>query len=139
MKTIKQLGIYLDHASANLIDFAGNGKEPQTIVSDFDIQDKHETLQKSENEMHHKEQDKQRQYFKKIAAIAADFNQLILFGPTTAKTELLHFFQKENNFAKIKMEAENTNKMTVHQQQLFVQEHFSKFDFKNRSDGKYTF
>ncbi|MEO6175817.1 MAG: hypothetical protein ABIP27_11770 [Flavobacterium circumlabens] len=131
MKTIKQLGIYLDHAAANLIDFSGSDKEPKSIISEFDIQDKHETLQRSENEMHHKEQDKQRAYFKKIAAIAADFNQLLLFGPTTAKTELLHFLQKDNSFGKIKIDAENTDKLTFHQQQVFVGEHFKKFDFKN--------
>lgn len=131
MITIKQLGIYLDHAAANLIDFTGNDKEPQVIASDFDIQDKHETLQRSESEMHHKEQDKQRQYFKKIAAIAVDFNQLVLFGPTTAKTELLHFLQKDNSFEKIQVETENTVKMSLKEQEVFVHDHFKKFDFKN--------
>ncbi|MEO8239190.1 MAG: hypothetical protein ABI576_13885, partial [Flavobacterium sp.] len=96
MKTTKQLGIYLDHATANLIDFFNSDKKTQSVLSDFDIQDKHETLNRSENEMHHKEQDKQREYFKKIAAIATDFNELLLFGPTGAKTELLHFLQKDH-------------------------------------------
>ncbi len=131
MKTIKQLGIYLDHASANLIDFTDNKTDPQTVVSDFDIQDKHETLQRSEIEMHHKEQDRQRAYLKKIAALASDYNEIILFGPTTAKTELLHFLQKDNSFVKIKIEAENTAKMSLQEQQLFVREHFKKFNFKN--------
>ncbi|WP_291143490.1 hypothetical protein [Flavobacterium sp. UBA7680] len=139
MKTIKQLGIYLDHAAANLIDFPSNDKEPQSIISEFDNQDKHETLQRSENEMHHKEQDKQRAYFKKIAAIASHSSELLLFGPTTAKTELLHFLQKDNSFGKIKIETENTNKLTTHQQQVFVREHFKKFDFKNGLNGKNTF
>jgi stalled ribosome rescue protein Dom34 len=128
MKTIKRLGIYLDHAAANLIDFINNDKESLIVVSDFDIQDKHETLQRSENEMHHKEQDRQRNYFKKIAAIAADFNELLLFGPTVAKTELLHFLEKDRNFDTIKMKTENTYKMTIHEQQAFVREHFKKFD-----------
>jgi stalled ribosome rescue protein Dom34 len=127
MKTIKQLGIYLDHASANLIDFTDNKTDPQTVVSDFDIQDKHETLQRSEIEMHNKEQDRQRAYFKKIAALASDYNEIVLFGPTTAKTELLHFLQKDNSFVKIKTEAENTAKMSLQEQQLFVREHFKKF------------
>ena len=131
MKTINQLGIYLDHASANLIDFTGNDKEPQTIASDFDIQDKHETMQRSESEMHHKEQDKQRAYFKKIATLAIGYNELVLFGPTTAKTELLHFLQKDNSFGKIKIEAENTAKLNLQEQEVFVREHFTKFDFKN--------
>lgn len=130
MKTIKQLGIYLDNASANLIDFLNSNAEPKTIESDFDIQDKHETLQRSENEMHNKEQDKQRQYFKKIAALAIGFEEILLFGPTTAKTELLHFLQKENQFNAIKMETKNSDKITLHEQQLFVQDYFRKFDFK---------
>ncbi|WP_029268425.1 hypothetical protein [Flavobacterium sp. KJJ] len=131
MKTIKQLGIYLDHTAANLIDFTGNHKAPQNVVSDFDIQDKHETLQRSESEMHHKQQDKQRVYFNKIGTIASGYNELLLFGPTTAKTELLHFLQKDNNFDKIKIETESTDKMNLQHQQHFVSEHFKKFDFKN--------
>nr|WP_198999473.1 hypothetical protein [Flavobacterium sp. ASV13] len=98
MKTINQLGIYLDHASANLIDFTDNDKDTQTVISEFDIQDKHETLQRSESEMHHKEQDKQRAYFKKIATLAIGYNEIVLFGPTTAKNELLHFLQRDSKF-----------------------------------------
>ncbi|MFH6991657.1 hypothetical protein [Flavobacterium sp. FlaQc-48] len=131
MKTIHQLGIYLDHASANLIDFTDTDKENQTIISEFDIQDKHETLQRSESEMHHKEQDKQRAYFKKIATLAIGYNELILFGPTTAKTELLHFLQKDNSFGKIKIDTENTAKMNLQEQEFFVWGHFKKSDFKN--------
>lgn len=131
MKTIHQLGIYLDHASANLIDFTDTNKENQTIISEFDIQDKHETLQRSESEMHHKEQDKQRAYFKKIATLAIGYNELILFGPTTAKTELLHFLQKDNSFGKIKIDTENTAKMNLQEQEFFVWGHFKKSDFKN--------
>ncbi|MEO7979227.1 hypothetical protein [Flavobacterium sp.] len=131
MKTINQLGIYLDHASANLIDFNANDKDNQSVMSEFDMQDKHETLQRSESEMHHKEQNKQRAYFKKIATLVIGYNELVLFGPTTAKTELLHFLQKDNSFAKIKMEAENTNKMNLQQQEVFVRDYFKKFDFKN--------
>lgn len=131
MKTIHQLGIYLDHASANLIDFTDTNKENQTIISEFDIQDKHETLQRSESEMHHKEQDKQRAYFKKIAMLAIGYNELILFGPTTAKTELFHFLQKDNSFGKIKIDTENTAKMNLQEQEFFVWGHFKKSDFKN--------
>ncbi|SHL36340.1 hypothetical protein [Flavobacterium chilense] len=131
MKTINKLGIYLDHAVADLIDFTGNDKEPLTIASDFDIQDKHETLQRSESEMHHKEQDKQRAYFKKIAILAIGYDELVLFGPTTAKTELLHFLQKDNSFGKIKVETENSVKMSLKEQEFFVRNHFKKFDFKN--------
>lgn len=131
MKTIHQLGIYLDHASANLIDFTDTDKENQTIISEFDIQDKHETLQRSESEMHHKEQDKQRAYFKKIATLAIGYNELILFGPTTAKTELLHFLQKDDSFGKIKIDTENTAKMNLQEQEFFVWGHFKKSDFKN--------
>jgi stalled ribosome rescue protein Dom34 len=131
MKTINQLGIYLDHAAANLIDFTANDKDTQTVISEFDIQDKHETLQRSESEMHHKEQDKQRAYFKKIATLAIGYNELVLFGPTTAKTELLHFLQKDNSFVKIKIEAENTNKMNLQQQEVYVRDYFKRFEFKN--------
>ncbi|MGO4770461.1 hypothetical protein ACEN2I_02275 [Flavobacterium sp. W22_SRS_FK3] len=138
MKTIKKLGIYLDHAAANLIDFIDNDNEAQTIVSDFGIKDKNETLHRSENEMHNKEKDKQRYYFNKIAAIVLDFDEIILFGPTTAKIELLHFLQKDHKFDRVKIETKNTDKLTIGQQKVFVQEHFKKVNFKTNENGKIT-
>jgi hypothetical protein len=59
MKTLKKLGIWMDHSNAHLIEFDSKIKETKTITSDFTFQDREETLQRSKSEMHNKEQHKQ--------------------------------------------------------------------------------
>ena len=130
MKVVKKLGICMDHANAHIIEFSDEVKETQTISSDFDNQDKNETLHRSESELHNKEQHKQIAYYKKLAEIIRDFNEVLLFGPTNAKAELLNFLRKDHLFSGIKIEVLNTDKLTDKEQHTFVSEYFKKFDIK---------
>lgn len=131
MKTIKQLGIWMDHANANIIEFASESNETKTISSDFSAHDKAETLQRSENEMHNKEQQKQGTFYKNLTKIIKDFNEVILFGPTNAKSELYNLIKANHQLDNVKIEVKNTDKMTDKEQHDFVNKYFSKFDFKN--------
>ncbi|GEP51082.1 hypothetical protein FNO01nite_17540 [Flavobacterium noncentrifugens] len=130
MKTTKKLGIYMDHSTAELIEFSDASKETKTVCSDFNIQDKHETLQRSESEMHNKEQHSQKTYFKQLATSVLEFDQVVLFGPTEAKTELIHFLRQDHKFEKIGIELLTTDKLTQNQQHAFVRDYFKKFDVK---------
>ncbi|MDI1255463.1 MAG: hypothetical protein PSV16_05130 [Flavobacterium sp.] len=131
MKAIKKIGICMDHANANLIEFSDEVKPTKTISADFDNQDKEETLQRSESEMHNKQQHKQIAYYKTLAHIIRDFDEVVLFGPTSAKSELLNFLRKDHLFDTIKIEVLNTDKITDNQQHAFVREYFKKFDVKS--------
>jgi stalled ribosome rescue protein Dom34 len=136
MKTIKKLGISMDHANAHLIEFSDEAKTTKTITLDFDTQDRNETLQRSESEMHNKEQQRQKSYYKKLADVIKDYQELVLFGPTHAKTELFNFLRQDplfdsiKHFNSIKIEVINTDKMTDNQQHEFVREYFKKFEIK---------
>ena len=55
MKT-KQIGIYMDHATANLMVLTSGDMEAQTINSTFTHEEKEGTLHKGEKAMHNKEQ-----------------------------------------------------------------------------------
>lgn len=126
MKTTKKLGIYMDHASAQLIEFSDMSKEAQVILSNFTIKDKHETLQRSESEMQNKEQHSQRAYFKQLTVAIAECSDVLLFGPTEAKTELLHFLRQDHKYENINIEVIPKDKLTENQQLSFVREYFIK-------------
>lgn len=130
MKSTKQIGIYMDHANAHLIEFSDEAKATETISLDFDDQDKHETQGRSESEMHNKQQQSQSSYYKKLEAVIKDFDEVVLFGPTNAKSELLNDLRKNHLFDKIKIEVINADKMTDKQQHEFVNDYFKKFDIK---------
>ena len=130
MKTLKQLGIWMDHSNAHLIEFDSEIKETKNITSDFTFQDREETLQRSESEMHNKEQHKQATFYKNLAKIIKNFDEVILFGPTDAKVELYNDLKENHQFDKIKIEVKNTDKMSDQEQRLFVDDYFKRFDFK---------
>lgn len=131
MKTVKKLGIWMDHSNAKIIEFTSDAKEIKTISSDFSSDDRAETLQRSENEMHNKEQQKQGTFYKNISLVIKDYDEVLLFGPTEAKNELHNLLKENHQFDKIKIEVKNSDKMNYKEQYTFVDEYFKKFDFKN--------
>jgi len=130
MRVSKKLGIWLDHSNAYLIEFTSEVKETKMITSDFTFQDREETLQRSESEMHNKEQHKQATFYKKIAAVIKNFDEVILFGPTHAKVELFNFLKESHLYDAIKIEVKNTDKMSDIEQRQFVRDYFKRFEFK---------
>ncbi|MES2575853.1 MAG: hypothetical protein V4572_12990 [Bacteroidota bacterium] len=126
MKTEKKLGIGMDHSIACVIEFTHDSYGMKNIESEFSHQTKMESLMKSENLMHNKEDQQLSIYYKKLSELIKDYNEVVLFGPTDAKVELFNVLCKEDEFRKIKIEIKNTDKMTDNQKISFVKEYFSK-------------
>ena len=122
----KKLGIYMDHSSAHLMEFSPDDIEGQLITSKFTHGEKEHSLSKSENLMHNKEQHEQSEYYKKLGDAIRNYEDVILFGPTEAKTELFNLLKVNHLFEKIKIEVLAADKMTENQQHAFVKTHFSK-------------
>ena len=120
----KKLGICMDHSTAKLIPFPINIDLDQTIHCSFTHQAKEEAMQKGESAMHSKEQGAQNDYYRTLAAIIRDYDEVLLFGPTDAKTELYHTFEHNNIFADIKVEIRQADKMTENQQHALVRQYF---------------
>jgi hypothetical protein len=125
MKTVTQLGIWMDHACANLFDPSDNATQLRTIFSSFTHQDKEERLIKSEKLMHNKEQHEQASYYKEIGEEIKHYDEIILFGPTTAKAELHNLLSTDHHFDHIKIACKQAGKLTHHQQQAYVKEYFA--------------
>jgi len=122
----KKLGIWMDHSNAHLIEFTATPAEDNIITSKFTHEEKGHSLGKSEHVMHNKEQHQQSEYYKKLGEAIKEYDDVILFGPTNAKVELLNTLRADHRYEKIKIEVQQADKMTENQQQAFVREHFTK-------------
>ena len=89
METQKNLGIWMDHATANFIDL-NSEKNSNAIDSKFTTETKEEVLGRSEFTMHNKEEQMTEAFYKEISEKILKYNHVLLFGPTNAKIELFN-------------------------------------------------
>lgn len=124
MTTIKKLGIWMDHANAHVMELSANSIETKIITSKFTHEEKENSIRKNENLMHNKEQHQQKDYYKQLGEIIKQYDEVILFGPTDAKSELLNYLRRDHFFSKIKIEIKSTDKMTENEKYAFVKDYF---------------
>ncbi|WPQ61399.1 hypothetical protein SIO70_23860 [Chitinophaga sancti] len=120
----KYIGIWMDHASAYLMEMIGSEMKIKTINSKFTYEEKKETLNKGEKAMHHKEQHEESAYYKEIAAVIENYDEVLIFGPTEAKTELVNLLKTDHHFDNKKIETMQADRMTENQQHAFVKKYF---------------
>src|ERR1700754_1774317 len=113
MTTEKKLAIWMDHASAHAIEYPGDENITSTITSDFTRTEKKESLEKSEHSMHNKEQHDLSGYFKELGKLIANYDFVLLFGPTNAKSERLNFLRTDHRFDHIKITIRSADKMDL--------------------------
>jgi hypothetical protein len=124
MKAVKKIGIWMDHSIAHISEYVNGTIETKVVTRDFSYEDKKLSLAKGESLMHNKQQQYQHEYYKKLGEIIRNNDEVILFGPTDAKTELLHILRKDHLYANIKIETRQTDKMTEEDRHTFVKEYF---------------
>ena len=123
METNKNLGIWMDHSIANLIDL-NTKKNNHSISSKFTSNTKEEALNRSEKGMHNKRQQMHEAYYQEIADEILKFDHVLLFGPTNAKTELDNYLNNDLHFKDIKIDIDSADNMTENEQFAFVRKHF---------------
>jgi Lhr-like helicase len=126
MNVPKRIGIWMDHASANLMEFTQAPIETEVVESAFTHEEKVNTIKRSEATMHHKEQHEEGEYYDRLGDLIRGYDEVLLFGPTNAKTELLNRLREDHRFENIKINVQQTDKMTENQQHAFVKNHFSR-------------
>lgn len=115
----------MDHTIAHLMEYSNTPFEVKTIESNFTHQQKVSSLLKGEDHMHNIEKEEQSKYYKKIMDSIKEYKEVILFGPTNAKSELFNVLSSDDRFEHIKIEVKQTDKMTPNQQHAFVREFFA--------------
>jgi len=126
MKNIKQLGIWMDHSNAYLLEVINDTIETERVVSELSDPEAEFNFYKGEKLINKKERHLQLKYYKNLGEIIKKYQEVVLFGPTDAKIELLNLLKTDHLFEKIKTEAINSGKMTESQMHTFVREYFKK-------------
>jgi hypothetical protein len=126
MKAKKRIGIWMDYTSAQIYENASGEYLMTTMESNFSMPVKQEVKLHSESLLHNKENKADQAYFKDLIEIIRYYDEVLLFGPTKAKTALYNQIKSTPKFNKIFIETRDADKMTGNQMKVFVKEYFSK-------------
>ena len=125
MKKLSKLGIYMDHSSAELMNFKDNIITSEVVNLNFTHKQKENSLSRSEHIMHNKQQREQSIYYHELADVIKKNDHVVIFGPTEAKIELFNIVKMDQSFSKIKIELVNSDKLTDTQRHTFVKSYFA--------------
>jgi len=114
----------MDHSIAYVMELANGEITSKSIESQPEAQADEQVVYKDESHSLNKEQRELSSYFKKLGEFILENDEVVLFGPTEAKNELLNVLKDNHLFDKIKIEVIPADKMTEIQRTNFVKEHF---------------
>jgi len=124
MKSAKRIGIWMDHSVAHLVEYIDDQTSSKTVYAQLGEQD--EPLNPSDETMiQNKEQNQLSNYFKRLSEVLIDYEDVILFGPTSAKNELINLIKDDHHFDKIKFTVRTTDMMTENQRFAFIDAYFN--------------
>jgi stalled ribosome rescue protein Dom34 len=126
MKTAKKLGIWMDYAIAHIMEIKGKSILTTEIESEFTWEEKQHSFFRNEGFMHKKEREYVSNYFEKIEDHIASADEVVLFGPGDAKTELFNRLTADPRFKHIELSVKTTDNLTENQRQAFVKKHFQR-------------
>jgi hypothetical protein len=125
MKSVKRLGIWMDHSTANILELLSDTVISKTLESIPAFPEQIENLRLDESLMHNKEQNQYADFYKKLSSIINDYSEVLLFGPTDAKSELFNLLKNDRQFDKIKISVQPADNITDNQQKAFVKDFFN--------------
>jgi hypothetical protein len=125
MTTTKKLGIWMDHASAHLMEYITDTLETTALGAKFTTGGEGHDPSHGESLMHNKERHEESVYYKELGKEIANYDEVILFGPTDAKVELFNLLRADHHFENVKIDMHTADKMTDNQQHAFVKAYFS--------------
>jgi hypothetical protein len=124
MKNAKQAGIWMDHSLAIVMEIKDDVFSETIIKSENLRKDEEYSSDTHEKMQHTKEQHQQSGYYHKLGDIIRNFDDILLFGPTDAKSELLNLLSSDYLFNKKNIVIRNADKLTRNQMHAVVREYF---------------
>ncbi|CAM2830490.1 hypothetical protein [Flavobacterium frigoris] len=120
----KKMGIWMDYSIPYLTGFTSNSFEIIKAESTsfestklYPIKTLAALLEKRDRLL--------QTYYYKIASKIKNYDRIIIFGPTNAKTELFDVLSEDDRFLKTKIEITNTDQMNPAEQHQFIKNYFS--------------
>ncbi len=133
---IKKIGVWMDHAEAKFIE-PGNelssmrsihANDPGLIRHAGESSDgtKIGQYRSSNNEFskHRKEENNTREYFESLVGQLKSYDEVFIFGPTTAFSEFMNYLTKEKALSNQKIHVEKSDYLTDPQLLKMVKEYF---------------
>jgi stalled ribosome rescue protein Dom34 len=122
MKEIKQLGIWMDHSNAFLMELNNGNIVQNNVVCEYSHHESGNSFNDNETITYNKEQ--RSSYYKKLGDVIRNNQEVVLFGPTDAKNELLNLLKANHLFENIKIDVISSDKMSANQMHTFVKAYF---------------
>jgi stalled ribosome rescue protein Dom34 len=126
MKNTNQLGIWMDHSVASLIEFTVKPFEVQTILCEFPLEEKNTSPTKKYELKTRSNRAALNKFYNKIGKAIVKYDKVVLFGPFDAKIEFFDFLSEDERFLKLKIEIKDADNMDVNQQHSFIKEYFTQ-------------
>lgn len=123
MNSIKQLGIWMDDSISNLIELSNDKIVRNTIELSPALPE--QIVDLDESLMNNKEQNQLTDYFLNLSKVIKEYNEVLLFGPSSTKTELFDRLKEDNQFDEIQIDVLAADKMNDNQQEAFVRKFFA--------------
>ena len=114
----------MDYTNAHIMEYAVDNYHIDTLSSNLEKADKQEAFTHGENLLHHKEQQANQAYYKALIEIIKKYDDVLLFGPSNAKTELYNRIKTLPHLNTIKIATQAAEKMSDKQMHAFVTQYF---------------
>lgn len=112
----------MDHSNAFLMELSDDTIVQNNVISED--KDEEKGFDGHEKKANTKEKHRNSEYYKKISKSIRDYQKVVLFGPTDAKSELFNLLNTDHLFENISIDILNADKMTEPQMHNFVKEYF---------------
>ncbi len=131
------IGVWMDHAQAKLLNCEKKDPIIQVINSGFESRIRFEgesgdgtrlgnyRSTNNESNKHAKEDQTFKTYYKKIAEALHPYNDILLFGPTTAHKEFFNFLMEDKSFEGKRISNKDSDYLTENQLGDYVSKWFA--------------
>ncbi len=121
----------MDHSHAHLKEFASVPFDPTEFDSELSRQHRKKHHIDGESSMHNMDEALQADFYRNIGKVIKDYKEVLLYGPTKAKSELFDILRADDQFTHIKIEVKNSGKLSDIQERALIRQHFQQQSVKN--------
>ncbi len=133
----KKTGVWLDHSKAHFIDLNDGSASIETVYSDKETNQRYSgengrdtklgnnRSTNSEHHQHNREKQVMNEYYRNLAKRLSSYDDILLFGSTTAKDELYNHLIDDKSFSGKTINVRSADHLTENQMVAEVKKFFN--------------
>lgn len=121
----------MDHAHAHLKEYTSMPFDASEFDSAFARQHRKIHHVEGESSMHNMDEALQTDFYRNIGKVIKEYKEVLLYGPTKAKSELFDILRADDQFTHIKIEVKNSGRLSDIQERALIRQHFQQQSVKN--------